>query len=160
MLSLSAFGRDVSQVDCLNIYCKACIRAKATLRRESDREGYKKYQREYMRRRLHSDPAFKMVHNAITRQWREKNPKRYRELHELGNRRREMRMYDNDYKEGITLDAVFARDNGICGICDTECLRDHASIDHVIAVSNGGGHVWDNVQLAHGRCNTAKGNRW
>ena len=155
---LSDFGLDNSQIDRLNIRCKECVREKS--RKRIDTDAYRKYQREYMRRRLHNDPAFKAAHNAITRRWREKNPERYRELHEEGNRRREMRIYGNDYEEGITLDAVFEHDNGTCKLCDTKCLREHASIDHVVAVSRGGGHIWDNVQLAHGRCNTAKGNRW
>lgn len=30
------------------------------------------------------------------------------------------------------------------------------SIDHVIALKNGGNHVWSNVQLAHAICNIIK----
>ena len=33
----------------------------------------------------------------------------------------------------------------------------YPSIDHIIAMVNGGGHIWSNVQLAHMMCNSEKG---
>jgi len=153
-LPLSAFGRDVSQVSCLNIYCKSCIRARA--RKRTDTDSYRKYQRDYMRRRLHNDPVFKAKHTAYTTAWRKENPERYRELHELGNHRRAMRSLENDHEEGITLKSVMERDGGTCGICEATCAREDASIDHIKPVSLGGGHVWANVQLAHRACNSMK----
>lgn len=33
------------------------------------------------------------------------------------------------------------------------------SIDHIRPLSKGGTHTWDNVQLAHLKCNIKKGNR-
>lgn len=54
------------------------------------------------------------------------------------------------------------------GLCDWEdyVVRDgvvicgdwYPSIDHVIPVSKGGLHSWENVKLAHRKCNTRKGN--
>ena len=35
----------------------------------------------------------------------------------------------------------------------------YPSIDHVIPVSKGGRHSWDNVKLAHRLCNTVKSNK-
>ena len=32
----------------------------------------------------------------------------------------------------------------------------HPTIDHIIPMSKGGGHVWDNVQVAHAICNSIK----
>lgn len=74
--------------------------------------------------------------------------------------------------ETITLNLLRDRDNDMCWICKKKCLpsdyviRDGAfivgdkypSIDHVVALSNGGTHTWDNVRLAHFRCNTVKRN--
>ena len=47
------------------------------------------------------------------------------------------------------------RDNGvfIAG-------RNYPSVDHVIALANGGKHSWENVRLAHCKCNTEKSNKW
>ncbi len=68
----------------------------------------------------------------------------------------------------ITLEALYKRDSGVCylcgGVCDWEdrnketgvCGSTYPSIDHVIPVSKGGLHAWENVRLAHFACNTAK----
>lgn len=72
----------------------------------------------------------------------------------------------------ITLEELYRRDKGICHICGGECDWDdvrynedgvriagetYPSIDHVIPVSKGGLHAWNNVRLAHRHCNTIKG---
>lgn len=85
-----------------------------------------------------------------------------------GNHRHRARKYGVAYEPGITLKKVFKRDNGICQICGKPCDWSdrgwnkycgplYPSIDHVIALVNGGGHVWGNVQLAHLMCNSEKG---
>ena len=70
----------------------------------------------------------------------------------------------------ISLDKVYRRDNGVCHICGGVCdyddftVREGAfvagnnfpSIDHVVPLSKGGKHAWDNVRLAHRWCNTKK----
>lgn len=67
----------------------------------------------------------------------------------------------------ITLGKVYARDGGICQICGKPTRWDDKSwtgsfgpeyptIDHIKAIANGGGHTWDNVQLAHALCNSYK----
>ena len=79
-------------------------------------------------------------------------------------------MIDND----ITLEALYKRDGGVCHICGMQCNYDdyivsnqtiitgdyYPSIDHVKPLSKGGAHSWDNVKLAHRRCNTHKGNKF
>ena len=86
---------------------------------------------------------------------------------------------DKRYK-GITIDSDISlfklakRDNNICQICGLEvnwedknkvnghviCGRMYPSIDHVKPISKGGLHSWNNVQLAHIRCNSSKCNRY
>ena len=77
-------------------------------------------------------------------------------------------MVDKD----ITVEGLYRRDSGICYLCGGKCnyedytVRDGAfvvgdwypSIDHVIPLSKGGLHSWDNVMLAHHRCNSEKSN--
>ena len=81
--------------------------------------------------------------------------------------RRRCRNYGVKYISGITLPKVYERDGGICQICGkptdwhdrswTEFLGPmHPTIDHKKALANGGGHTWDNVQLAHAICNSYK----
>lgn len=73
----------------------------------------------------------------------------------------------------ITLDKLIKRDKRICYICNKEVDtndyivyedgtfisgNNYPSIDHVIPVSKGGTHTWDNVKLAHRNCNIIKSN--
>ena len=73
-------------------------------------------------------------------------------------------MIDKD----ITLEALYRRDSGVCYLCGGKCDwsdkdierncvgRMYPSIDHIIPVSRGGFHSWDNVRLAHFGCNVDK----
>ena len=75
-------------------------------------------------------------------------------------------MVDND----ITVRGLYLRDGGRCylcgGLCDwtdfTEidgtiiCGNRYPSIDHVMPLSKGGLHSWDNVKLAHRKFNSLK----
>ena len=69
----------------------------------------------------------------------------------------------------IDLKRLYERDDGICQICGGKCdfddyvIRDNGvfvagetypSKDHIVPLSMGGKHSWDNVRLAHRGCNT------
>lgn len=74
----------------------------------------------------------------------------------------------------INLDKLIKRDNNKCWLCGKECdVNDYTyvgnnkvtgnyypSIDHVVAIANGGIHTWDNVRLAHRICNSLKSNNF
>lgn len=90
------------------------------------------------------------------------------------------RRYSNHYREAsrrsklrengrvdhsISIQRLSERDGVRCHICGGKMRlkgnRNHdnaPSIDHLIPVSMGGTHTWDNVKLAHRKCNSAKGN--
>lgn len=71
---------------------------------------------------------------------------------------------------GINALSLFKRDNGRCWICGGECnlndyvIRDgvfiagnwYPSVDHLVAVCDGGENSWENVKLAHRVCNTRR----
>ena len=71
----------------------------------------------------------------------------------------------------ITIDKLIERDKGICYICGCKvdpddytvengikCIgKNYPTIDHVIPLSKGGTHSWDNIRLAHMVCNSIKG---
>lgn len=64
---------------------------------------------------------------------------------------------------GITLPKLFKRDNGVCQICGMICYFSndycadlYPTIDHIVPISKGGSHTWNNVQLAHRICNLNK----
>ena len=83
------------------------------------------------------------------------------------------------YKEitidrGITLPKLAKRDHNQCQICGlfvdwndyiktnktVICGEMYPSIDHIRPLSLGGVHSWQNVQLAHRKCNTGKSNKY
>lgn len=96
--------------------------------------------------------------------------KQYRKVNKRPNKdRRWTKNGKADYS--ICLSKLFERDNGKCHICGGQTdyddfIRDanehfiagnnYPSIDHVIAIANGGLHQWDNVKLAHRICNSIK----
>lgn len=93
-----------------------------------------------------------------------------RAKHQLERAMRRAHIQDGD--RDITLRAVYDLAGGQCKLCGGMCdyddyvIRDdvtivgnwYPSIDHIIPLSLGGTHTWDNVQLAHKRCNSAKRN--
>lgn len=98
--------------------------------------------------------------------------KRHNRLSSIRSDKRinESNLIDKD----ITLESLYDRDNGICYLCGTKCNYDdisitdegyyiagktYPSIDHVNPLSKGGKHSWDNVKLAHYRCNTLKSDK-
>jgi len=80
----------------------------------------------------------------------------------------------SQYHDSISLEILYQRDKGKCWICKRKTDYNdkyidnkgnqitginHPSIDHVIPLSKGGSHTWDNVRLAHMGCNTEKNNK-
>lgn len=59
----------------------------------------------------------------------------------------------------INLVQVFKRAYGMCALCKKWVQPRHASMDHAFPLGKGGTHTWDNVQLAHLKCNLRKGDR-
>lgn len=94
-----------------------------------------------------------------------------RRIHDLNRRGRLIKNGDADFS--ITLDKLIKRDENICHICGHECDKTdykyvndsfitgntYPSIDHVKPISKGGKHTWDNVKLAHFRCNSIKSDK-
>ena len=87
-----------------------------------------------------------------------------------GNYYNRARKYGCEYVPGITLKKLIKRDGLRCKICGKMCdPNDHTwteysgplspSIDHIIPMAKKGGHVWNNVQIAHIICNSEKGDK-
>ena len=70
----------------------------------------------------------------------------------------------------ITAKKLYNRDGGVCwicgGLCDLTdyvvkdgtiiCGENYPSVDHVVAICDGGEDSWENVRLAHRYCNSAR----
>ena len=82
------------------------------------------------------------------------------------NHRRSRLLRTNGPWDDIGLPDLHERDGGICHICGEPVpphydknSGDGWSMDHVVPISRGGTHTWDNVKLAHRRCNSKKNDR-
>jgi 5-methylcytosine-specific restriction endonuclease McrA len=69
--------------------------------------------------------------------------------------RRARRLQDG-FVEEVNRLVVFARHNGICGICMKPVCRDEFAVDHIVPLAKGGQHSYANTQPAHRRCNSKK----
>ena len=61
--------------------------------------------------------------------------------------------------EAIDRQVVFVRDQGTCGICQQGVESANWHLDHVLPLSKGGMHSYDNVQVSHPVCNMRKGSK-
>lgn len=87
--------------------------------------------------------------------------------------RRRIRMRKQMVDKDISLEVLYKRDNGKCYLCGKICdwnditEKDgtliagatYPSIDHVVPLSKGGKHSWDNVRLACRECNGKKSDK-
>lgn len=94
--------------------------------------------------------------------------KKYKKIYGRSDKLKRFKGTKRDWT--ITLKKLYEKDNGICYICGQKCdFEDfkivdgtvicgdmYPSIDHVIPASKGGTHTWDNVRLAHRKCNYVK----
>ena len=81
------------------------------------------------------------------------------------NKRRKLKMRGLT-PQVISAKRLWVRDNGVCGLCGQVVDQAHvyphpmaATVDHIVPISKGGSQSESNLQLAHARCNTSKGNR-
>ncbi len=89
----------------------------------------------------------------------------YREKHRERKTRRRL-LQKGVRVEKVYRRVVWERDKGRCGLCGEMVDWDvkypdprSPSIDHIVPISKGGVHSYDNVQITHLRCNVGKGNR-
>lgn len=87
------------------------------------------------------------------------------------NKRADKRIPKSQRVDRITLKKLFKRDGGKCYLCGGQCDFDdwktsakgnlyqgdnYPTIEHVVPISKGGLDAWDNVRLAHWKCNLDK----
>lgn len=93
-----------------------------------------------------------------------------------GKKRNKIRKRVKDftgYDSTLTVEKVYEKDNGICYLCGELCdwndyqIIDNAFIagphypsrDHVVPLSRGGRHIYNNIRLAHMICNSLKSDK-
>lgn len=155
-LTCSTCGETFLARNATALYCSQLCRGRAlTAARKAD--GRAKAYREQNADRIH---AYNVEYAP---KWRVSDTGRW--AIKAGGCRRRARMNDVELEE-FTHVEIFERDRWICGLCESAIDpelrwpdRMSASLDHVIPISLGGGHLRSNVQPAHLVCNIRKGNR-
>lgn len=126
----------------------------AYMREYNQRPEVKAHMREYR-------AANKARLSEKLKQWGAANRDKLRALWDKGRARRVGHLRGGDT---IDRQALFQRDKWTCQLCGGRApkrligTRDPfaPTIDHIIPLSKGGPHTWDNVQCAHARCNMSK----
>jgi 5-methylcytosine-specific restriction endonuclease McrA len=65
-------------------------------------------------------------------------------------------LHFNAFVEDIDKRKLWEMHDGLCGICKSYVPFGKTTIDHIIPLSRGGLHCYDNVQPAHASCNRRK----
>ena len=96
-----------------------------------------------------------------------KNAKLLQSKYVSGARRRALK-YGVDFDDTIDRESVFKSNLGKCYLCQIETHLEHinegyepklATVDHVIPISKGGPHTWENVKNCCLKCNITKHDR-
>jgi len=140
--NISEFSKAPKRFDGLRSYCKECDNKK--------RSVYNK--------NWYSDKEYAEKMKTRTSKYHKNNPHISRE----SSRRRDAQKIETT-NEKLNLLEIFERDEWICHICGKLVDKNliwpdpgFASHDHVIPLSKGGTHTFNNVKLAHLRCNLSK----
>ncbi|THF70457.1 HNH endonuclease [Deinococcus sp. Arct2-2] len=129
---------------------------------EHHREKVRKSYQEHSEKRRAARRAYRAAHleeeRARDRAWKYKYPERYARAR---IRRAQLGAEKRAEQYGVVIEAVdyFAvldRDGMRCHICAQDITEGWLSFDHIIPLSKGGPHAFQNVAVAHYVCNRRK----
>lgn len=115
------------------------------MEREKNLEVTRARNREY--ERTHRAGA-----NERAKRWRQAHPEEVRERVALWHTRRK-----GAFIEHVLPLVVLERADGVCGVCGEDVDPASFDIDHIVPLSLGGLHNYENTQPAHPICNRRKG---
>jgi len=117
-------------------------------RRDADVHAARVRERAARQRRIEQTRAY-------ARRWYAENREKFNEW----NQRRRARIKGAPVVERINRAKIIERDASICHICGLFVSSGEMSLDHVVALANGGSHTEGNLRVAHLICNIRKGAR-
>ena len=131
-----------------NSYCanKSSCKSKARTHTIKCKECGKHKEVTYIRKVYCSDECKRKY------EWRRKEVKRRKKIKSNG-----------EVHWDISIERLLKRDGSTCYLCGESTIKGedtnhelYPSIEHVIPIAKGGTHTWDNVKIAHRRCNWEK----
>lgn len=96
---------------------------------------------------------------VVYHQTKERDRERIRKSQYLSKQRRRIREQSVAVHEEIDRAVVIARDNSTCYICKEVVPKNRIHLDHVVPLSRGGSHIYDNVRVTCKDCNLRKNNK-
>lgn len=178
----SVFRKSLQCVRLRSMTCPNCIE-----KRKKEKENSRKLESIKRQRELECRRLFKKKYKQITMKQcavcgdmflggrkyycSDKCMKRIQSANHDTNRRIRLReqMVDNN----ISLEKLYVRDKGECYICGracdwNDCIKgesfiaggSYPTIEHIVPLSRGGKHSWENIKLACFSCNTKKGTKF
>ena len=142
------FNRKKDMRDGLQPNCRDCQRALKRGWYEENTERAIEHARKW-------ESAHPAVALARVERWRAANPDKARVLAVRVRQVRRARL-KGAFVESVNPTVVFERDGWVCGICALPIPSGSESLDHVVPLSRGGKHSYENVQAAHLLCNVRK----
>jgi 5-methylcytosine-specific restriction endonuclease McrA len=125
-------------------------------RQEELRQRAKEYYERNREDKLEYAKEYQQTHPEV----HQRANQRYQQFHRL-ERRAMVQNYRtrkrNQFVEKVDLAIVWARDEGICGICQEAADQSDWHLDHIQPLSKGGEHSYRNTQVSHPVCNLRKG---
>lgn len=100
---------------------------------------------------------------AAYRAHKERHPEEYLEHHRKSKAKRRTLLKTNGPVDNINWRSVWGRDEGHCRVglrCNFDFVPfEEMELEHVIPLSKGGTHTWNNVQTSCSPCNRSKSNK-
>jgi hypothetical protein len=104
---------------------------------------------------LDTDQYLRLVIHDWNDHWNDPSRKGYASGSKVARRQR-MRDAGGEKIDAKTRAFVMKRDGGMCRLCSS---RDDLTLDHILAISNGGTHAPENLRVLCRSCNSRKGAR-
>ena len=153
--------------------CPECRRIESAKREEERKAEREAEAKRSLMQKIVNILAHEHICSACGRRFRDANPSKLYCSSRCKNASRaagysaRAKRFGVECDPSITLDAALRRFGYTCYLCGKTCTkedkswgsfgRDYPTIDHVIPMSKGGSHTWDNVRIACGECNSIKG---
>ena len=162
--ALSEFRKDRSGKNGLRSQCKACAAAYGKQYRAAHPDYHKRYREGNYEDALAREKHYRDTHSAqraaYNQRWRAANPdyrKHYNDTHKeeraaSNNRRRALKAAATI--EDFDIMEVWEREGYTCAYCGS---TENLTIDHIVALADGGSHSLDNLTVACMSCNSSKG---
>lgn len=172
-LPKARFYDDPRRRDGLHSWCKECFKEHCASKVDPERRNElarirnatddEKRERRYAQHRAWharayaADPEMRARAVARAKAWAEANPERASILARNSSNRRRARIAAQS-SEDVNYAAILDRDGMVCHICGDD-IPDMSDLhfDHVIPLSRGGAHSYDNIKPSHASCNLRKG---